>query len=60
MARFACVVIPDCLHHVTQRGNRGEDVFFTDADRRRYLELLGEYAGKHGLVRWGSEFSEPP
>jgi len=37
---MARVVIPDCPHHVTQRGNRREDVFFTDADRLRYLELL--------------------
>jgi len=47
---MARVVIPDCPHHVTQRGNRREDVFFTDADRLRYLELLAEYAAKHGLA----------
>ena len=37
-------------HHVTQRGNRREDVFFTQADRLRYLDLLGQYAVKHGLA----------
>jgi putative transposase len=36
-------------HHVTQRGNRHEDVFFADADRRRYLRLLSDYAGRRGL-----------
>ena len=36
-------------HHVTQRGNRGEQVFFTDADHLRYLELLEFYSEKHGL-----------
>jgi len=35
---------------VTQRGNRREDVFFAVADRKRYLELLGEYAAKGGLA----------
>ncbi len=50
MPRFARVVVAGCPHHVTQRGNRREDVFFTDADRERYLALLGEYAGKHGLA----------
>lgn len=49
MPRMARVVIPDVAHHVTQRGNRREDVFFTDADRQRYLYLLGEYSAKHGL-----------
>ena len=32
MPRRARIVIPDCPHHVTQRGNRGEEVFFTDAN----------------------------
>jgi len=50
MPRMARVVIPGCPHHLTQRGNRREDVFFTAADRQRYLELLGEYAEKHGLA----------
>jgi len=43
------VVIPGVAHHVTQRGNRREDVFFSDADRRRYLQLLGEYSPDAGL-----------
>jgi len=47
---MARVVIPGCPHHVTQRGNRREDVFFAVADRKRYLELLGEYAAKGGLA----------
>jgi putative transposase len=42
-------VIPGVPHHITQRGNRREDVFFTDEDRRRYLKLLKEYSDKHGL-----------
>ena len=47
---MARVVIPGCPHHVTQRGNRGEDVFFSDADRLRYLALLGTYCRKYGLA----------
>ena len=50
MPRMARIVVPDCPHHVTQRGNRREEVFFTDADRVRYLELLKAYADKHGLA----------
>ena len=51
MPRRARIVIPDCPHHVTQRGNRREDVFFTDADRRRHLELLKAYADEHARGR---------
>jgi putative transposase len=36
-------------HHVTQRGNRKADVFFTSQDRQRYLELLGRYSAERGL-----------
>jgi len=50
MPRMARVVIPGIAHHVTQRGHRREDVFFSDADRRRYLELLGQYASEHALA----------
>jgi len=49
MPRAARVVVPGQPHHVTQRGNRRADVFFTDADRRRYVELLGEYSARHEL-----------
>ena len=50
MPRMARVVISGCPHHVTQRGNRRDDVFFTDADRARYLELLSKYAARSGLA----------
>jgi putative transposase len=53
MARIARVVVPDVAYHVTQRGNRREDVFFADADRTHYLELLREYSVRHGLEMLG-------
>ena len=42
MARLARIVVPDVAHHVTQRGNRRMPIFFCDADRELYLELLRE------------------
>ena len=42
MARLARVVIPGLAHHVTQRGNGAQQVFFGAADYARYLELLTE------------------
>ncbi len=49
MPRIARAVIPGIAHHVTQRGNRREDIFFEEEDRQRYLRLLLEYSTKHGL-----------
>ena len=37
---------------VTQRGNRREDVFFEDADRRRYLLLMLACSRVHALEIW--------
>ena len=42
MPRSARIVVPDCPHHVIQRGNRQQLVFFSDNDRRRYLALLAK------------------
>jgi len=36
-------------HHITQRGNRREQVFFTDDDRHTYLGWLKDYAEKYGV-----------
>jgi REP element-mobilizing transposase RayT len=33
MPRHRRVVIPDCPHHITQRGNNRRAIFFGDADR---------------------------
>jgi len=52
MARLARVVLPDCSYHVTHRGNRCEDVFFTDDDRLHYLWWLREYAERYAMEVW--------
>ena len=52
MARIARLVVPDCPHHVTQRGNRREPTFFRDDDYRLYSALLAEAAAKAGTAIW--------
>lgn len=52
MPRLARLVVPGIPHHVTQRGNRGEQVFSSDADYRLYLQLLGEWSAKAGTEIW--------
>ena len=47
MPRLARNVFPGVPHHITQRGNRREDVFFTDDDRHAYLNWLKEYSQQH-------------
>ena len=41
MARLASIVIPGIPHHVTQRGNRREQVFFGPADYQAFLDAGG-------------------
>ncbi len=49
MPRLARTVAVGFAHHITQRGNNRQDVFFVDDDRRVYLELLKEQADKYSL-----------
>jgi putative transposase len=49
MPRLARIVLPGVPHHVTQRGNNKQDVFFVDDDRRVYLDLLHEQSDRFGL-----------
>ena len=44
------MVVPGVAHHVTQRGNNRQDVFFVDGDRRVYLSYLKESAARYGVV----------
>ena len=47
MPRLPRTVFAGLAHHVTQRGNRREPIFFADDDRIAYLSWLEEYADKH-------------
>lgn len=47
MPRLSRTVFAGLPHHVTQRGNRRCDVFFTDEDRETYLSWLAEYCEAH-------------
>ena len=53
MARTARVVIEHIPHHIVQRGNRNQIVFFSDEDKQRYLALLREQARHCGVQIWG-------
>ncbi len=52
MTRLARIVIPGVPHHVTQRGNRREPVFFNDDDYRVYISLIGRAARASSTQIW--------
>ncbi len=49
MPRRPRLVLPGVPHHITQRGNNRQAVFFTGDDRELYLELLTHQAARHGV-----------
>ena len=52
MPRAARTVLPGVPHHVTQRGNRRQPTFFSDADYALYLGLLRYWCGKARTPVW--------
>ncbi|MEW5765497.1 MAG: transposase [Acidobacteriota bacterium] len=53
MPRLARIALPGVVHHVIQRGNNQQDVFFTEDDRQLYLDCIAFYAEKAGLALLG-------
>ncbi|MBX9602968.1 MAG: transposase [Bryobacteraceae bacterium] len=53
MPRVARIVIPGLPHHITQRGNYRQKIFFRSEDYRLYLNLLAEYARHYGVAILG-------
>ena len=49
MPRSSRVVAIGYPHHITQRGNSGQKVFFDNEDRERYLSWIQEYGDKYKL-----------
>ncbi len=53
MPRRPRFVLPGVPHHVTQRGNNRQNVFFSDQDRIRYIQILHQYSRRHDLCILG-------
>lgn len=52
MARLARIVVPGHPHHVTQRGNRRQPIFFEPSDYALYRDLLAEQCRKAAVEVW--------
>jgi putative transposase len=53
MARLARIVVPGVAHHVTQRGNRLQPVFFGADDYAEYRSLIAQSCRAVGVEVWG-------
>jgi hypothetical protein len=53
------MVVSNLPHHVTQRGNRREPIFFEDGDQGIYRDLLGEQARKVDVHLFQMVLSSP-
>lgn len=49
MARVVAAGYP---HHIVQRGNRRQQIFFTDNDYLTYIGLMSEWCGRCGVDVW--------
>ena len=49
---MARVVVAGYPHHVTQRGNRRQQTFFSDDDYRAYKQLVAEWCAREGVEIW--------
>ncbi|MFQ5900500.1 MAG: transposase [Thermodesulfobacteriota bacterium] len=52
MPRIARLCAINHPHHITQRGNNRETVFFEDEDKEFYLKTLSRYSKQCGLDIW--------
>ena len=52
MARIARVIVPGYPHHITQRGNRRQKVFFCDDDYLAYIDLMVLWCRRHQVDIW--------
>jgi putative transposase len=52
MTRIARIVVPGLPHHVTQRGNRAERIFFEPDDYALYKDWLAESCRRFGVACW--------
>ena len=49
MPRPPRIIVPGLAHHVTQRGNYRQKVFYREEDRRLYLDMLRDYSRHYGV-----------
>jgi putative transposase len=49
MSRLRRIILPNTPHHVTQRGNRRQQTFFSEKDYKHYMDLLQALANQYNI-----------
>ena len=49
MARPWRIEFEGALYHILSRGNQRQDIFLNDADRRLFLDTLGQMASRYDI-----------
>ncbi|MDN5939171.1 MAG: transposase, partial [Salinisphaera sp.] len=52
MARLPRIIVPGIPHHVTQRGNRRQQVFLQQDDYALYRDLFAQHCIANGVACW--------
>src|SRR4030042_3792443 len=52
MPRIPRVIAPGIPHHITQRGNRRMQTFFSNEDYSTYIDLMAEWCRKLRVELW--------
>ncbi|MBC7361699.1 MAG: transposase [Candidatus Aminicenantes bacterium] len=52
MPRLARIIMPGIPHHIVQRGNRNQVVFFSDEDKELFLKILAFHCRKENIAIW--------
>src|SRR5215510_12227068 len=52
MARLPRIIVPGLAHYVTQRGNRGQPIFFEQSDYSLYRDLVAEHCRRAAVDVW--------
>ena len=52
MPRLPRIVIPGCPHHIINRGNRRQVVFFSDEDKKIYYDILVQEIERAKIAIW--------
>jgi putative transposase len=53
MGRPLRVEYAGALYHITSRGNERRKIFLEDGDRKKFLEILGDYNDRYGILIHG-------
>jgi len=50
VARPLRIEYPGAVYHLTTRGNRRENIFFCDEDRKKFLKILGKTVSRYNWI----------